>query len=395
MTQSNCLVPVPLPPPRSTIPAIFVSHASYLKNSPGGVQLCTQEYIKTLEAAGFELVFLSYTTETNPLVRLKRKVFANPYCNHLPLTLATQIIALAQTHQIQHIFLNQVDTAPVAQTLKAALGKDCHLTLLSHGLDSTDRFHMIRSRQLGQPFHRVTAKERDGIAQSLIAECQQRQFIDHVFCLSDFETNLERWLGAKQVTWLPRTIPQQPLSWQPNPNYLGFVGTVGHIPNLEGLLLFLEALQAIAPPTLRLRLVGGPEAEAKRIAHQFPLVDYLGSLSDADLRAEASTWSCFVHPLFCYARGCSTKLAIALGWQIPVITTPPGCRGYRWQRGTLPLADTPAALAELALTMLHPDVARQAQAEIQSIASSAPTLADIAAIVQAHTVLITEVSRSC
>jgi glycosyltransferase involved in cell wall biosynthesis len=197
-------------------------------------------------------------------------------------------------------------------------------------------------------------------------------------------------LGAKNVTWLPRTIPANPLPWSPHSSRLGFVGTVDHSPNREGLILFLEAFEKIAPDSVRLRLVGGPETAAKAIAERFPLVEYLGRLSNEELEKEASTWSCFVHPLFCYSRGCSTKLAIALGWQIPVITTPAGCRGYTWHQGNLPLAETPESLAELALKMLVPEVANTTQQEISAIVSSAPTLNDVAAKVESCLSLMDE-----
>ena len=152
-----------------------------------------------------------------------------------------------------------------------------------------------------------------------------------------------------------------------------------HSPNKEGLILFLEAFQKIVPAQVRLRLVGGPEGAARAIAQRYSFVEYLGQLSNEELQKEASTWNCLVHPLFCYSRGCSTKLAVALGWQIPVITTSAGCRGYSWSQGNLPLAETPESLARLALQMLNPEVAYIAQKEVSAIARSAPTLTDVAA----------------
>ena len=68
----------------------------------------------------------------------------------------------------------------------------------------------------------------------------------------------------------------------------------------------------------------------------------LGPLDDADLRGEAGSWNCFINPLFCLSRGCSTKLATALSWEIPVVTTSFGRRGYVWNDGTLSLAERPA-----------------------------------------------------
>jgi len=43
--------------------------------------------------------------------------------------------------------------------------------------------------------------------------------------------------------------------------------------------------------------------------------------------------------------GFSTKLTIALGWQILIVTTTMGTRGYVWKEGNMPIADKPELLA--------------------------------------------------
>ncbi|BAZ01857.1 hypothetical protein NIES37_58640 [Tolypothrix tenuis PCC 7101] len=359
-------------------PALFVSEQKYLKDTPGGVQICTREYINTLITVGFAISFLSYSTETKILTRIKRKLQPRPYVNRLPVDLAEKVVYAAKKNNIKWIFLNQVDTAPIAQTIRESLGDQCKIILLSHGLESTDIFHNIRTKYGDSNFSKFSSTDLRVLAQSLVAECIHRQYIDYVFCLSSFEAEIEHWLGAKNVTWLPRTIPINPLTWSPHSSRLGFVGTIDHSPNREGLILFLEALEKIVPTNVRLRLVGGPENASKFISQRFSFVEYLGQLSNEELEAEASTWSCFVHPLFCYSRGCSTKLAIALGWQIPVITTQPGCRGYSWNQGILPLAKTPDILAQLAINMLDSETANATRQEIFNIVKSCPTLKNIA-----------------
>ncbi|MBE9209050.1 glycosyltransferase family 4 protein [Nostoc sp. LEGE 06077] len=367
LTNSLCLTP-----------ALFVSASAYLTNSPGGVQICTQEYINTLKTAGFSLSVLGYEPARDLFTRIQRKLFPQPYVGRLPLNLAQDVISQAKAQNLKWIFLNQVDTAPIAKELRSQLGPECKIILLSHGLESTDIFHAVRTKSGSTNFSEVTSKDLQFLAQSLVAEGIHRQYIDYIFCLSAFEVEIERWLGAKNVTWFPRTISNNPLPWHPHPARLGFVGTIDHIPNKEGLILFLEALEKRAFGNISLRLVGGPESVAKDITQRFRFVEYLGQLSNEELEKEASTWSCFVHPLFCYSRGCSTKLAIALGWQIPVITTPAGCRGYSWNDGKLPLADTPDALAELAIKILNPEAAIDSQREIIDIVKSSPNLNDIA-----------------
>ena len=245
--------------------------------------------------------------------------------------------------------------------------------LLSVGLDSVDYLHTVRARGTVSTAGALT------LGRQLFAEAEQRQAIDQVLCLAPFEVEIERWLGARRVHWLPRTIPDRPLDWRPDPSRMGCVSTVNHPPNVEGLTLFLREFERLAPTTVRFRLVGGPAVEGKALAARFPHVDYLGPLDDEALAAEAGTWSCFVHPLFCYACGCSTKLAVALGWGLPIVTTPAGMRGYTWREGTVPLAEEPRELAALALRNLEPDAARRVREQVHLAAGSAPTLPEVAA----------------
>jgi hypothetical protein len=89
-----------------------------------------------------------------------------------------------------------------------------------------------------------------------------------------------------------------------------------------------------------------------------------------------------VHPLFFYACGSSTKLAVALGWQIPVVTTSAGRRGYVWTDGSIPSAESPADLAKLALKQLEPEAARTAREQVRDVVRSSPSPADVAAKVR-------------
>jgi hypothetical protein len=138
----------------------------------------------------------------------------------------------------------------------------------------------------------------------------------------------------------------------------------------------------IAPERLEVRLVGGPEPTGRALERRFPLVRYVGRLDDDRLRDEASRWSAFLHPMFCWARGCSTKLAVALAWGLPIATTPAGVRGYTWERGVLRTAETPEALAEVACGLTDPAAAARARSDAQLVARSLPTVADVAALLK-------------
>jgi hypothetical protein len=364
----------------SSIPALFVSPSPVLRfrGRMGGVQICTREYMGTLREAGFTLRVVPYGPDQRLVTRIRKVLWPRPYTHALPPGLENEIVAQAQAGA-EHIFLNLVDLAPLAGRLKARLGSRCRIVLLSHGLESVDYLHFLRAREPGGRFQGLTASGLATLARKLVAECEHRQHLDQVICLAPFEAEIERWLGARRVEWLPRTIPQQPVKWQPRGDRIGYVGTLDHPPNTEGLLLFLRALGPIRPKSLRVRLVGGPPRRGEEVARQFPFVDYLGALDDGPLHEEVATWNCFVHPMFCYARGCSTKLAVALGWVIPVVTTASGCRGYVWRDGDLSLAETPGEVAELSVRMLNSELAARARAAVVEVVRSSPTLSEVAA----------------
>lgn len=353
--------------------AVFVCTVNARAPESGGVQIYTREMLATLELAGFALTVVEYEPDRRPVTRLKRRLRPKPYANLLPPDLAGQVAQARNESRARFIFLNGVDLAPLSAALRVLLPNETQLVLLSYGLHSVDFLHTVRARD------GMTATAAQILGSQQFAECQQRKAIDHVFCLAPFEAEIERWLGARKVDWLPRTLPPAaPLPWQPDSNRIGCVSTLDHPPNWEGLVLFLCALDPIAPSSLRFRLVGGPESDGRKLAAEFSRVDYLGPLDDAALAAEAKTWSCFVHPLFCYARGCSTKLAVALGWNIPTVTTPAGARGYVWGEGSIPLAETPAALAALAIQLLETAAAAEARDRIRQVASSLPDRSDVA-----------------
>jgi len=300
-----------------TIPAVVLSTSRSVNKTSGGVGICAQEYLRTLAAAGFKLEIVTFDTDNRPFVRLKRKLWPQTYADMVPPSVAAEAAAIVRNSGARFLFLHMTDTAPLAGVLRAKLGPDIRFVLLSHGMESVDYFHKLRIRKEVASIFCAPRLRRGELARQLCTESEQRQHIDHVLTLSPVEASIEQWLGAKAVTWVPRTITARPLDWDPLPGRIGFVGGIDHLPNVEGLLLFARALEKIAPEGLRLRVVGGPESVGRSFAERFPFLDFLGPLDDAQLETEAATWNCFANPIFCYPRGCSTKLAVGLGWHIP------------------------------------------------------------------------------
>ena len=349
--------------------ALFVTHATAVSNRPGGLQLCTKEYIETLRAAGLDVSLEIIEHDSRLLTRIRQRLFPAPYPNQWRASAVERIAGAAARIGARMVCLNLVNLAPLAEVLRSKLPHGTSIVLLSHGLESVDCLHTIGAR--------APRLERK-LGRQIVAEREQRRWIDHVFCLAPFEAGIERWLGARAVTALPRTIPARtPLAWTPDPTRLGFVGTLDHPPTADGLQRFLAAFDRIAPSGVSVRIVGGPHAAGRALAGRFRTAEYLGPLTDADLEREAASWSAFIHPLFCWARGCSTKLAVALAWQLPIVTTPAGARGYTWRRGSVPMAETPEAFARIAVDLTQPAAALRAREGVAEAAVSAPTIDEV------------------
>ncbi len=357
---------------------LFVTHRGYVEGVSGGAQLCTREYIEVLKAAGVDLSVCLVEIDSRLSTRLLRKLVHRPYFRPTPPGAEAAIAAAIDASAPDFVFLNQMGLATLAAGIRRRAGPGCRIVALSHGMESTDLLHMLR---LGDdlPLGRPRGLTAASLGRALLAEHRLRADIDMVCALSPLDVVLEVWVGAKAVEWLPRIITPSPLPWRPTGDRLGFFGTLDHAPNLEGLVRAIEALQPHLPRGGRVRVVGGPERTGRWLAARHGFVDYLGPLDDAGLAAEACSWSAVMHPIFCLPRGCSTKLATAIGWQVPIVTTETGRRGYEWREGDLVIAGRPVDFADACLKLMDPVAAERARDGVAAVARSSPSLADVAA----------------
>ena len=367
--------------PKDSIPALFLYYENSLDDVPGGVQLCSKEYLQTLAEAGFSLKKLKVDNDRRISNRVKRKIKSETYNYNFNHDNAIADIKNSLTDSVKYIFLNQYVLRPLAKTIKENLGYGIKIVLLSHGLASVDYLHEIRATSVMSQKD-ISNPEVNYLGRLLVEETSHSPYIDHVFCLAPFEVEIEKWLGAKRATHIPRTINEPPLNWEPIKGRAGYVGRLDHPPNKEGLLLVLNELKKIKGNRIELRIVGSPVEEGQQLSETYEFVNYLGELSDEELRKEASTWSTFINPIFCYAMGCSTKLAVALGWDIPIITTTMGIRGYVWNEGNIPIADEAESFANLVLEYSDPAKSNAIKEETQKIRNSSPTIADIADVIK-------------
>lgn len=357
--------------------AILVASRSALSSGRGGVQQCTQEYIQTLNALGFRLEIVPFDSEMSVLARLRRRVLNLPYLDRIDRSVVRDVTAVSRELLPEFIFFNQVDVLEFSREFRKCF-TFAKLVLLSHGLESADYLHELRARGYAVPFARSSNVDLWRLGFQLKQEATQRFFLDASICLSSVEVEIERWLGIKQVTWLPRTVTRHPLNWSPAACRVGYVGTLDHPPNAEGLVLVLRVLLKVAPQ-VKVRVVGGPGAAAKSLFCEFPNVEYLGVMGDNELRDEAASWNCFLHPLFCFARGASTKLATGLSWEIPIVATVAGCRGYRWKAGGVTLGESPLDFAnQVARICADLTFAETERARVQTAARTCPSIEEVA-----------------
>jgi len=359
--------------------ALFLSHEHSLSPGGGGQQQCTREYLAVLEVAGLTVEPVTFRTDRSWPARLRRKLSPRAYQPSMPPEYWARVEAAVRTSP-DIMLCNLNDFIAESGRLRGMLPAGLPLVLLSHGLVSTDLLH--RARIASMPYaeghlQRVPDAQLGG---ALRVEAEGLPFFDHVFCLAAFEMDICRWLGSRSVSWWPRTVPQNDLlDWQPTGNRVGIVGTLDHPPNLEGVVHLCESLDRERPGELRLRLVTRSAPVARKLAERFSFVDHLGPLEgEKQVREEAATWSAFLHPIFCHAMGCSTKVATGLGWGLPVLTSSAGLRGYRWSEGKLETAESPEAYASLVRRVLERGTAERWREETLKVIHSAPTTADVA-----------------
>lgn len=360
---------------------LFISQSNFLKSGGGGVQICTREFIDVIKVADVDLTILPFESDRRLSTSLLRLVDSSPFVRPFAPDLLPRIEAAVRQTPFEFVFLNQEVLASLGPFLRATLGPGCKIVVLSHGLEHTDLLHFIRLRRRLPISGRTRPTASILLGRIFLAEQHFRQFVDGVCAISPFDADVERWLGTRHVVWLPRVVTSQALAWQPTPGRLGFVGTLDHAPNLEGLVAILEAMARKQAQGLTVRVVGSMEI-AEWLCARFAHVEALGPLDDDALALEAATWTAFLHPIFCLPRGASTKLALGLSWEIPVVTTAPGRRGYVWGEGGPVEVDTPEAFVA-ACHALDPPAARRSRHDVQRAVATSPTVESVAAQMRA------------
>jgi hypothetical protein len=358
--------------------AVLVAARGALAEVGGGVQQAAREYIAALELAGCNLETVSFDVHATVGARLWNRIRPKVMLIEPPRALLPQLRGTLRDTNAAFVFFLPNILPAISRAIRHEAPYVRQL-LLSVGVESIDFCVDQQIRRRNGNETRPRGRVHNMLGRQLVEEAEQRALVDAVLTMSPLEAEVEKWLGAPRALWLPRTVTERPLVAQPVESRVGCVSTLNHPPNLDGLLQLLERLHPAVAPTFRFRLVGSPEKDGRQIAKRFPMVDYLGKLDDAGLREEAATWSCFVHPLFVYAKGSSTKLAVGLGWGLPIATTEFGARGYYWNEDVLPLTRTPDELARLVIHYAQLANFESGKRQVAEIVSRSPTLEGVAA----------------
>lgn len=315
-------------------------------NAPhkGGVQLCTEEYFALFEKAGFHIKSYEVDSTSSIYDRLLIKAKLDTFNHYDFKKIAKSVRQIIEEENITYIAINQINLAPLAPALESIKLKSYKLILLSHGNETGDYLPYL-TRVSRSKLSRLIHAFRLG--RILLRESELfTNHIDLVLCISEFEISINKWLGAENIFFVPRSFNPSFLDWQPELGKIGFVGTLDHFPNLKGLELLFNALQKLTlNKDLKIQIVGSGSELGRKLEKDYSFVEYLGRLDEEELKNIVKTWSIFLNPVFWYSRGASTKLAVAINWGIPLLSTVQGNRGYKWKDGELETCNSPEDMA--------------------------------------------------
>lgn len=295
---------------------------------PGGVQLCSREFLGLVRAASDDLRLFPVAITRAPSWRLRRKLGLGSYLLYNPEEDREHLSQMLAGFRATHVFINRSELMRFAP-LVAELAPSVKVIVMSHGNQSGDDLYEVAGP--GGRRTRGVSRFRGAfqLGLDLVTESRFRHRHLHAVCvMSEEEEVLERWLGATRTIVLPRIVHPDPVTWKPVPGRVGFVGTLNHTPNRMALEQLCGELAKCHAPGFELRIVGGPDDVARELAGRYPFVRALGRLDDRDLLHEAGGWSLFLNPVFWLSRGASMKLGRALAWSLPVLSTRAGARGY-------------------------------------------------------------------
>src|SRR6187402_945867 len=225
-------------PAKQEHPVLFITDKIFVDYTiPGGVQICTAEFIKYLQAANFKVNVFKVTPSPTIISRIKAKLGLEAYELYNVNSWLDAVVNTINTENIKFVFFNQLNLSYWTIKIKGRVGADVKFIGLSHGNESGDYLHditktphtsFLQTWRLGK----LIIKEKTMFS----------KLLDGVITISDNETYIDQWLGAQNILFLPRILEPSFINWQPEPNTIGFVGTLNHLPNIAGIELLADQL---------------------------------------------------------------------------------------------------------------------------------------------------------
>lgn len=252
---------------------------------------------------------------------------------------------------VLHVF--RLAMAPAAAAFVARAGQ-LHLDLDDLESESGRRLAALHSLH-GEHASAVRAladAERAGESEAAILREWDRVYV----CSErDRQALADRYPSGRQqpraeIVILPNTLPMQgpfPLPPSDEPFGLLFVGTLGYLPNADGINWFcrevVPLLRTAAARPFRLEIVGIGAGSEVLALHAPPEIIVVGAVDD--LRPHYQAASAVIAPLR-GGGGTRIKILEAFSYRRPVISTTIGMEGIEARHETHALlADEPAALA--------------------------------------------------
>ena len=357
--------------------ALFIHKPGDLHSEvSGGVQLCSKEFLEIIQAASSATKLAAVSVSHNWVYRLRRRLNLGSYLLYRPQECEAALAQALEEFQPTHVFLNKAELIRLAPAIKR-LRPQTSVVVMSHGNQSGDDLYEISGLAGGRNSGLGRVKAVWQLGMDIATESHYRhRWIDAVCVMSAEEEVLERWLGARKTLVLPRVIRPAPLNWKPVAGRIGYVGTLDHPPNQVAVERICAEMNRQGTQGVEVRLVGRPAAQGAAFAARYPFVKYLGTLDDESLKSEASSWSLFLNPIFWLSRGASMKLGQALAWELPVLSTRSGIRGYQLDGCEIPVTnDDPIVFVRAVSRILQSkDVLERIQAQVAKVAASSPTI---------------------
>lgn len=311
--------------------SLFLTNKNDLYSAiSGGVQLCSQEYLEIVRLISTQVKIFDVKVARDLKYRIIRGSGLDYYHLYNVKSYKLQLVEIINKHNIDVVFINKAELIRFSKIIKNVYGEKVKIVLMSHGNETGDFLHELTHPNSNIRLLKLL-KSKIRLGLNLYIESYFRhRYIDLVCAMSIEEESIEKWLGAKNTFFFPRLIEDKNVKRIPVDGRIGFVGTLSHIPNKIALQQICEILKNKNFNT-ELRIVGSGLVEGSALSTKYEFVNYLGRLDDSDLEKEVSTWSCFINPIFWYSRGASMKLAQAIGWHLPVVSTIAGARGYKFK----------------------------------------------------------------